>query len=132
MTTPSTSNVLDTNAWLHQLAVGNRVIVRLGGGRNASTFGTVERLTKTQILVTVGGKDGTVGRFRRHDGHEVGADTYYAAWLQPWTEDAATAIRRRRKERKARDAVHGLDFSKATDSELDQLVTIATAINGRA
>lgn len=73
--------------WLTSAKVGDDVIVRgdYGVGRSISR---IERLTKTQIIVA-----GSTTRFRRADGHEIGAVAYSGRALEQGTPEAVLTVR---------------------------------------
>lgn len=68
---------------MEHIKPGDRV--RVGNGLTDS-IGTVERTTKTQIIL----RDGT--RYRRKDGEEVGRDTWSSSYIEELTEEALLRI----------------------------------------
>jgi hypothetical protein len=69
---------MNEREWLDSLKPGDRVII---SGRWQEALATVDRVTKTQILV----KSGSM-RFRKKDGGLVGADSYNNACIYSPTE----------------------------------------------
>ena len=81
---------------MEHIKPGDRV--RVGNGLTDS-IGTVERTTKTQIIL----RDGT--RYRRKDGEEVGRDMWSSSYLEDLTEEALLRITYRNAVTKAESAL---------------------------
>jgi len=77
---------MNEQEWLDSLKPGDRVIVC---GRWANSLRTVERLTKTQIVLKG-------SKFRKSDGGLVGADSYNYAYLRSPTEQRVNDIMHQR------------------------------------
>ena len=78
---------MNEQEWLDSLKPGDRVII---SGRWQDGISTVDRLTKTQILL----KNGS--RYRKKDGGLVGADSYNSSQLYSPSEKRVNDIRHRK------------------------------------
>lgn len=78
---------LHCNEWLKALKVDDQVIV---DGRHHKQVGRVTRFTKTQIIVSTGGR--YEYRFRRRDGFEVNGDIWSKKILREASPEAIEEI----------------------------------------
>lgn len=111
----------DDEEWLESLGPGDRVAVtgRFGG---LPSLGTVERTTKTQIILSNG------SRWRRSSGRQVGeASGYGNSYLRKVTAKDIDLIKRRRLYSEVSDALYNRD--KLTTDQLRQMHEIIFSNN---
>lgn len=103
------------NDWLKSLKVGDTVIVESSGAYRGRMIDTIERLTKTQIITSV-------GKFRRNSGDEVGD---YNTWTSKWIkEPTPEMINNIIYEKKRESAIRVIRHTEWKKIDLEKLVRI--------
>jgi hypothetical protein len=87
-------------AWWQDLQAGDKVILERHGYGGWQRVSTVERLTKTQILITDTRYHKKPYRFQRSSSYEVGGERYNSISLKRWTPEAGAAIQQRNAQDK--------------------------------
>jgi predicted phosphohydrolase len=94
------------------LVAGDKVIVESGFGYKSQEITTVDRITKTQIIIGN-------SKYRRNNGYIVGGTTWSRRYLTRYTEEAAAKVHLRIM----RDQLSAYNWQKAPED----LVTMTYA-----
>jgi len=106
------------NDWLKDIKPGDLVIVR-GTGLVGETVETVERLTKTQIVL----KERTT-RYRRDSGRQVSSYGWSSTWLCSATHDEVKRIEDDTLKRKLAIRLRDTAWAKKSLAELQAIESI--------
>ena len=111
-----------SSEWIKELKKGDKVIV--SGTRQPSRVATIERFTKTQIIVDGGSK------FRLSDGEGVGGSVWCYSCIDQATDEAIAEIKEQEKVRKySRLLEDKVKFSSYTGEQLEQIFDMFTDFN---
>jgi len=95
---------MSDNLWLQNLKVGDRVIISGNNAFGGDVVGLVSRLTKTQVLVTLG-LSTYEHKYRLKDGRSIGTGTWETKWIYEATPEKIEAILLRNKRFKIKKYV---------------------------
>lgn len=102
---------------LENLKVGDMVIIK-GNITDVKTLSTIDRVTKTQIIIGY-------RRFRKSDGQLVGRDDWHYANIRPATDEDIEQIN---KEREKRELIKHLNGVVWYSLRLESLTRIWDAV----
>lgn len=107
----------DEDDWLYHLKAGDKVILSSISIGSKDTVATVERTTKTQIVLK-----GVYTKFRRDGGWQLGGSCRF---LRVYTEEKGNAIK---KEDLRKSLIHKCEELGTRNLSIDQLQRILTII----
>lgn len=108
------------NKWLEDNKVADEVIIQRGGYGRHSSIECVERLTKTQIIIT-----GVSTRYMRSDGNQIGGSSFHGAWLK---EGKPELIAKVKEVNRRITLLHRIGSAKLSDFTTPHLEMIAQSI----
>ena len=99
---------------LKDLQAGDKVIIR---NRWNDRIGTIERVTKTQIIV-----NGC--KFRREDGSQINGDRWTPYRIAALTEEELRRIQKQNKKEKMKRYILNFAFDNLSYEEIEQVYNI--------
>jgi len=94
------------NDWMDTLKPGDEVTVLGGGIYSAPSIQTVERLTKTQVVLSERGR-----KFRRTDGREIGMTGYWIPRIVEVTQEHRDTVENARLRHRIAEGLKNPDLS---------------------
>jgi len=111
--------------WLNDIKVGNYVIISGGGFSQYDWVSKVDRLTKTQIIVS-----NSATRFRRNSGSSIGNNGYYSNYLREADDDSIKKITEANERRKYVDFLDRFNFKNKSLETLRVIYKIVLDADG--
>lgn len=106
--------------WLKNLKINDEVVVSGGSAMAKDYVARVERLTKTQIILT----DSST-KYRRSNGGQIGGNSWSTRWLREADKEKVAMIKH---DQEKRSAIYYLDDFKWIDLSLESLQTIVKVV----
>jgi hypothetical protein len=115
---------MSDNLWLQNLKVGDKVIISGHSAFGGDVIGKVSRLTKTQVLVTLG-KNPCEYKYKIEDGRSIGTGTWETKWIYEATPEKVDAIVLRNKRYRIKYYVKEIvDWDAVPANVIDQLYVL--------
>ena len=106
--------------WLENLTPGDTVIVSGSGSAATNYTTTVERLTKTLVILNPHGT-----RYNRNTGSEVGGDRWHSKHIIEPTVERVAAIRAKHHRTKVVQTFRNINTNDLSIKQLEQIIEIA-------
>ena len=107
-----------SNAWLENIKVGDKVIVDGSGFTAFNKIDTVERLTKTQIVLK-----NTHSKYRRSSGRSVG-DIWNSSFLSEATREKILKIQEARYRLNLLNKIESISIRNLSTDSLKSIVVV--------
>jgi hypothetical protein len=122
-------SILDNTDWIEKLKAGDTVAVRsYNFGKYHHEFYKVAKLTPTQVVVLINPDNGTVSRFHRKNGDQVGRDIWHSCEIVEATPELLERINQAKHRGEIVKALEDFNFSSLPTSELDRIYSIISSI----
>jgi len=105
--------------WLKNLTPWDKVIVSGNGSTATDYITTVERITKTLIIINLHNI-----RHNRVTGREVNSDGWHSKYIIEPTNERVTAIRNKNHRRKLLDKFCNINCQNLSNEQLEQIIAI--------
>jgi len=111
--------MLDNDEWLKELKPGDKVIVAGNGSAVTDFIRTIERFTKTLIILNPHG-----AKYNRVTGKETGTKRWNCTYLVEATADRIQAIENRQKRNLLVHKFNTINTNNLSIEQLQQIISI--------
>ena len=108
-----------SNEWLENIKVGDKVIVSGSGFGSLNKIDTVERLTKTQIVLK-----NTHSKYRRSSGRSVGGDVWSMGFISEATREKILKIQEARYRLNLLNKIESIRIGNLSTDSLKSIVVV--------
>lgn len=118
-------SIFDNADWIEKLKAGDTVGVRTYNfGKHNYAFHKVVKLTATQVVVLINPTNGTVSRFHRKNGDQVGRSAWHHCDIVELTPELVTKIKADKRRETLIYTLGKISWNNFTNEELERVFAV--------